>query len=325
MKIKARPIDPRAVRSELIAAQDQLVAFNRASERLSAEQIRSTAQMYQQLCARYSNLETFFPGTVETSEALRLVMHGRRLLYGSRLSENKETKIGFLKRAQNAFGLIWPYVLASFLLFVLGALTASFLVFLNPAFAWHFISEEGAQGLLQGKLWTEQVRGMSALASSSIATNNIKVTFSAFALGITGGIGTVAILFFNGWHIGGLFVVTAQYDMATKLLEFVYAHGFLELSIIFVSGGCGLYIGDSLIRPGSLSRKVSLQRGAKTAVDLLLFGALCLIPSGVVEGYVSPYDSVPVTVKLVLGLFLGGCYWVFLIRGLRMPTIDLRP
>jgi uncharacterized membrane protein SpoIIM required for sporulation len=102
--------------------------------------------------------------------------------------------------------------------------------------------------------------------------------------------------------------------MSWKLGEFILAHGFLELSVIFVAGGCGLYIGDAIINPGTRTRRRALQEHALVAADVIVYSAVWLILAGLVEGFVSPQESVPWGIKLGVGLLLGGAYWITLIK-----------
>ena len=106
----------------------------------------------------------------------------------------------------------------------------------------------------------------------------------------------------------------ARYGMAGKLFNFVISHGVLELSIIFVAAGCGIALGDALIRPGLRSRKAALQERARPVTMVVLFSALSLVPAGLVEGFVSPYQTISLPLKVALGLFLGGCYWWVLLK-----------
>lgn len=324
MKTKPKAVNLIALRKELKEFEEQFLSFSKDKKLLSASDLKIMSSSYQQLVSRYGYLETFLPGTKETAEALRLLNSGRRALYGSRLASAAEDQKSFFQRLPLAFSLLWPYCLFSFAIACVGGLLAVVLISLNPEFAWNFVNEETAERLQNGQIWTDQIRGLSSLASSRIATNNITVTFNAFALGVTAGIGTAIVLFFNGWHIAGLFAITSRYEMGHRLLEFILAHGFLELSIIFVAGGCGLYLGDAIIHPGHQTRKQSLQTKARPALDLVLFGALCLIPCGFVEGYISPSTAIPLQVKLLIGLSLGFFYWSILLRKSRAKKIQAR-
>ena len=144
-------------------------------------------------------------------------------------------------------------------------------------------------------------------------TNNIGVTLAATATGVTGGVGTALLIAFNGLQLGTIFASLSSFAMAMKLFDFVVAHGILELSVILVAGGCGFYIADGIINPGVLTRTRSLQRRAEELIELVVFNGISLVAAGTVEGFVSPYTSIPFFIKLALGLTLGAVYWSILL------------
>ncbi len=306
-------INWRKINEELRETEHAFTTFEKATTPYSASKLLHIARSYRLVCQRYAYLSAFYPDTSEGMRASRLVRLGRRLIYSRRLDTLSEAEPSLLKRVPASFHAIkWHCTISTLLGIGSGLITAA-IIQLDPNLAWLFLSEEIAQNLENGELWTESIQGMSSLASSQIMVNNIKVTLAAFALGITGGVGTAAIMIFNGVHLGGIFSALTHYNMAGRLLDFVVMHGFLELSVIFVAGGCGLYLGDALISPGSRSRKQALREHGKIVIDLLLFNAGCLVIAGLVEGFLSPY-AIPFVIKLAFGASLGIVYWAFLLN-----------
>ena len=314
-----RSINWKALDQQLDQTQTLLGGLEEQPERVSARQLFAVASAYQRICQLYAQLSTFYPETREAKEAARLVRRGRILIYGKRLGALREDRLSFFQRIPQSFQVLQNYCLLSLILGAVSAATAAILVQVNPALSWFFLSEEKAAQLSSGHLWTEQIQGISSLASSQIMTNNISVTLTAFALGITGGIGTAAVIISNGAMLGGVFSALSYYQMSHRLGDFVAAHGFLELSVIFVAGGCGLYLGDALLAPGSRSRKQALAEHGRHVVDLLVFNAICLIAAGFVEGFVSPQEFIPFWFKLTLGLVLAIGYWSYLLTGRIFP------
>lgn len=153
--------------------------------------------------------------------------------------------------------------------------------------------------VLRGEDWTQNIIGLNPIASSGIMVNNITVTFLAFALGITGGIGTIAILALNGLSIGSVLSLCVKYAF-TPILIFVAAHGVLELTAIFIAGGAGLLLGKALLIPGDVRRKDALMVNGRSAVQLLLGCIPLLIVAAVIEGFVSP-AAIPSPYKFAVG------------------------
>ncbi len=150
--------------------------------------------------------------------------------------------------------------------------------------------------------------GRSAVFSSFLFTHNIQVTFLVFALGVTFGLGTAGVLFWNGIPLGAL---AAQYHRSGEALFFwawILPHGVVELSVVMIAGASGLVLARGLWLPGDLPRHTALAKEAKTAVGLVLGGMPMLVVAGLVEGTLSQMHAprVPYWVKLAFaaGLLL---------------------
>ena len=140
----------------------------------------------------------------------------------------------------------------------------------------------------RGELWTEIAPTVRSAASTAILTRNIQVMFLAFGGGVLAGLLTVYVMIFNGLNIGAIFGLLQYHGLSAGLAEFVLAHGFIELSVIFVAGGCGLYLGDGLLRPGLYSRGQALVRRAVVGAQVILGCVPLLVRAGFIEGLISP-------------------------------------
>jgi uncharacterized membrane protein SpoIIM required for sporulation len=179
----------------------------------------------------------------------------------------------------------------------------SFLAFLLP-FAFSFLMcyvDEGFADMLDPALkqmivanedWTERVNEANPLFASAIQTNNIQVTFLTFAGGVFLGLGTLAVLASNGLHIGMVVAMCIRYSH-WKILMFMAAHGPIELSAIFISGGAGFLLGKALLMPGDLRRIDALVTNGLLAIRLLLGCIPMLIIAGLIEGFISPAHISP--------------------------------
>ena len=164
----------------------------------------------------------------------------------------------------------------------------------------------------QGELWTDIPVDERPYASSFIMTNNIQVSFLAFAGGVTGGLLTVYVLLFNGLLLGGITGLTAHYGIGLGLWTFVIGHGVLELSAIFITGGAGLMMGWAMLNPGLLRRRDALMLAARKAVLLVLGCIPVLITAGVIEGFLSPNAAIPWPVKWTVGVLSGLLFYGYL-------------
>jgi uncharacterized membrane protein SpoIIM required for sporulation len=197
---------------------------------------------------------------------------------------------------------------------VLGVLT----VLLHPDGAQVLVPADLRAFINRGELWTDSALGggrTPSLMAVEIFTNNLKVMISAFALGVTAGLGTVLVLFSNGLFLGATMAACFRGGVGPNILTFIAAHGPVELSVICIAGGAGLHMGRALIDPGERSRAVALRAHAQVAVQLILGSAPFMVLIGVVEGFVSPGPFFPWPLKLAVGVLSGFGFWRWLLRG----------
>jgi len=140
-----------------------------------------------------------------------------------------------------------------------------------------------------GYLPEREARAQGALLSSLVGTNNIQITFGVFASGVTAGVLTVGLLVFNGVAaIGAPLGLYARYGIVGQILNFVLAHGVIELTAICVAGGAGFHLAAAILLPGERTRRDALLYRARRALPLVAAATLMLVVAGLLEGYVSP-------------------------------------
>jgi uncharacterized membrane protein SpoIIM required for sporulation len=284
---------PDAIAAEVNSSLEVIGRLESSRSHDQAE-LRAAAEAYERIVGRFAYASTFYPGSQVAREAMRAVHLGRRLIYGRRLSSYTPHQRSFRLRVVEAFRPLRVYAGAAAAVMAVSAVLTFAMVLINPALGWNFVNEETAENLKNGQLWTEGIQGMSSIASSEIMTNNIKVCLLSFAAGIT---------------VGGIFAALLRYQMQGRLFEFIVGHGVLELSIIAVSAGCGLYIGDGLLNPGALTRREALQIRGRASIEVLLYSSAWLVVAGIIEGYVSPYPDLSFWTKAIIGVTLGASYW----------------
>ena len=166
--------------------------------------------------------------------------------------------------------------------------------------------------------------------ASFIATNNIQVTFLAFAGGVTFGLGTVWVMINNGLQIGAIAALASVNGLGSELLAFVSPHGGIELSVIFIAGGAGLRLGWALLRPGLLPRLQALAAAGQVAIRLMAGCVPLLLIAGTIEGLLSP-SGLPEYVRMLIGLGILLLFYAWLllvgrepVRGASATTDNLR-
>lgn len=177
--------------------------------------------------------------------------------------------------------------------------------------------------IYSGQMWTGSIFSIvpAPVASAAIFTSNISVALLAFAGGLSFGLVTFWILFQNGFMLGVVFKLCADYGLLGRLFEFIASHGLLEISSILVSGGAGFVLANALLHPGPYLRRDALAQQGRLALRMVVACVPALIMAGCIEAFISPSHA-PVWIKVTLGLVLGGVFWLYLLFTGRRPAIS---
>lgn len=131
-------------------------------------------------------------------------------------------------------------------------------------------------------------KGRSALEMFyTITFNNIKVSFLAFVLGIFFSFGTFYLLLSNGIMLGTFQYLFYHKGVFLTSLSAVWVHGTIEITSIVIAGGAGFVLGNSLLFPGTYSRKESLLKAARQGVKVVAGLVPFFIIAGFLESYVT--------------------------------------
>ena len=151
----------------------------------------------------------------------------------------------------------------------------------------------------------DRLAGAKTSFSSYLMTHNTKVSIFTLAMGITWGIGTLILLFYNGVILGA---VALDYVLAGEtpfLLGWLLPHGVIEIPAIILAGQSGLVLAGALIGWGkSISLKTRLRKISPDLVTLIMGVAVMLIWAGIVEAFFSQYHEpvIPYGAKIGFGL-----------------------
>jgi uncharacterized membrane protein SpoIIM required for sporulation len=311
-------------RSEAWAELDRLMSeAGRRPRRLGPDGVRRLGAAYRAAAADLALARRRWPGDPVVTRLEYLVGRARHLVYAAerrRLSLREFFAIRYwrLVRERMALvGLAWGLILVPMVVVAL----------------WAASDPPAAEGLVPGVLQgAGEARGdlglpvgAQAVLAGRIFTNNIQVSFLAFAGGIAAGLGTAAVLLFNGAVVGAVAGIAFEGGSGAAFLELVVPHGVLELSVIVVSAAAGLGMGRALIDPGLRPRRLALTDEARQAVEVVLGTVPWFVLAGLVEGFVTP-TAVGVAPALVLGSALAIAYWALVLwRGRPAVTPEPEP
>ena len=282
---------------------------------LSASDVHELGRLYRIATADLALAQREFANRPITAYLNQLIGRSHVVIYRGEPLSWRTLRRFFTETFPQLYRELLPYTTMAFLLFTIAALVVFGVVWWQPS-AIYTIEGPGIANLVreveEGKLWTDISPTARSAASTMILTNNIQVMFLTWAGGMSAGLLTLWVMVSNGLHLGAIFGLLQAHGLSAGLAEFIVAHGFIELSVIFLAGGCGFYMGDALLRPGLLSRREALTTRARVCVQLILGCVPLLVLAGLIEGFISP-SALHWTIKLAVGLLTGSAlhyYWL---------------
>ena len=291
---------------------------------LTHAQLETLALAYRQLLHDHAVASARFAGTAAARRLRELALAGTHWLH--RDHQDRLPGLGvFVTRAfPRAFRAQGGAIAAAAALFGTALLFGASFALANTGAGTVLLGPEAVQGLREGRLWTDSLVTTvpPAVSSSAIATNNMSVALLGWGGGAALGLGSLYVLVVNGLLLGAVLATTAHYGLFSRLLEFVSAHGPLELTLIVVTAGAGLSLGRALVAAEDVPRAVVLRAASRDALIVLLGCLPWFVALGLVEAIVSPSPAIPWALKVAVGLGLEG---LFLAWGLSDSAPEDRP
>src|SRR5437870_13920765 len=301
---------------ELLQSLDRMTL-----RRLGREEVRELGRIYRRTASdlAIARAESRDPRLINYLNSLVIRAHGR--IYRADANWLPRVTRFFTHDLPQTFRRTWRYTLTAAVFFWL-----SFGISLGITLRDQDFSEIAgvppmwrAQNTDAHRRWWLEVNNANQIAAAGIATNNIQVTFFAFAWGALLGVGSLYAMVFNGTMIGSILALTYRAGYGNELLSFMIGHGVIELSCIFIAGGAGTMVGSAILMPGNLSRADALKSRGLEAVRLVVGCALLLIVAGTIEGFISPQPISPI-IKIVIGAMTGVALYSYLLLAGREPV-----
>lgn len=288
------------------AFEGRLRDAQRQPRRVQHADLEALAIAYRQVLHDHALAASRFPGTGAAVRLRRLALQGTHWLHRDTTDRLPGLREFFGTRFPLAFRAHAVHLAMAVSLFCTALVFGSALAIVQPGAGTAILGREAVENLRRGHLWTESLVTTvpPAVSSSGIATNNMAVALAGWAGGAFLGLGSLYVILFNGFLLGLILATTLHYGLAGELLEFVSAHGPLEITLILTTAAAGLGLGQALVAAEDAPRRVVLARAGREALTVLLGCLPWFVVLGIVEGVISPAPAVPAPFKLALGLSL---------------------
>lgn len=170
---------------------------------------------------------------------------------------------------------------------------------------------------------SDRLAGVKTSFSAALMTHNTRVSIFTMALGMTWGVGTIILLFYNGVIMGAISVDYIMAGQTKFLLGWLLPHGVIEIPAILMAGQAGLLLASALIGWGRSVPLAARLREVSRDVTTLIFGVgLMLVWAGFVEAFLSQYHEpiIPYEAKIAFGLIEFALLCLFLARAGRRSS-----
>jgi uncharacterized membrane protein SpoIIM required for sporulation len=280
---------------------------------LSRPELQELGLLYRQIASDLAALRDDRGSTHYAAYLNQLLARAHHIIYAAERQSPRAILTFWLVTFPDTFRRNLGPTAVSLALFAMAAVVGAVLTYRHQDFKIGILGPAMVETIERREMWTHSIVAVKPIASSAIMTNNLSVALMTFAMGITGGLGTVYMLVFNGLLIGVIGMACASAGMSLQLWSFVAPHGVLELPAIIIAGSAGLRLAQGLLFPGLLPRRESVARAGAEAVKLALGCVPILVIAGVIEGFVSPTD-LGVTMKFAMASALFVLLMAYLFR-----------
>ncbi len=289
------------------------VAGARRRKPLDVDDLDEMIRLYRQAAADLAIARREFGDDRITILLNQLVTRAYGHIYRDTPAPFSQLRTFYVRDLPRLYRASWPYLSAAAALLFVPWLVMLALVVIQPDNARLMLSPGLIAEIKSGQTWFDSSVAERPALASFIMTNNAEVSLMALAGGMLAGWGTVAILVLNGLDLGAVSGALIAFGLGDRLVGFVAPHGFLELSVVVVSGGCGLMLGRALIWPELQTRSEALAEAGGRSVRLLLGLLPFLGVAGAIEGFVSPaHFAWPF--KLAIGAITAALFYGYLVR-----------
>ncbi len=277
--------------------KEKWIVFEKAisqSLKISPDQL---ADSYIQLTNDLAYAQTYYPDSKTLLYLNSLASQAHQKIYKNK-KEHKNRIISFWQTEFPLFFYHYHKTLSySFLLFIIACAIGSISALHDTSFVRLILGDayvnETVNNIEKGDPTAIYKSGSMIGSFLGITINNIRVAFLAYAFGVITSVGTGYILFSNGIMLGAFMTFFYTKGVLFEATKSVWLHGTIEISVIIIAGCAGLVMGNSILFPGTYSRRVSFMKGAKDGLKIVVSTIPFFIIAGFIEGFITRYSNMP--------------------------------
>lgn len=291
----------------------------RRRSQLTPVELEELVHLYQQVSAQLSTARVAYPDDALHGRLTRVVADGHAAVHGAR-ERSRGAVVRFVTRTfpEEVWRIRWFVLVAAALTFVPALVVGAWLGVSDAA-----VEASGPAAVREAYITQDFEAYYSSEPAAQFATkvtvNNIRVSITAYALGIVACVGTAGILIFNGANVGqagGLFVSVGEAD---RFFGLILPHGLLELTAVVVAGAAGLRLGWTLIDPGDRPRAAALAAEGRRSFNVVLGLVGAFVVAGLIEGFVTG-SALPTGVRVGIGVLVEVAFISYIVRFGRRPV-----
>jgi uncharacterized membrane protein SpoIIM required for sporulation len=305
----------------------RLAELSSRSRALNGGEADELVALYQRVATQLSVVQSAAPDAVVVGHLSSLLATARGAIAGPRVPAWKEILYFFTDGVPAALYRARRWWIATAAVSLIAAFFMGWYIAANPRVQTELASPDLVNGVFQpgGQFETYYTEFSPGSFGFKVWVNNAWVS----ALALFGGVTLVfpfVAMYMNTANLavdGGFMAAHGRFG---TFLSLVAPHGMLELTAVFVAGGCGMRIAWAILAPGPRTRAEALGEQGRVLGTMALGLACVLLVSGTIEGFVTGHTPAPV--RLTIGftaeaLFLVYVFWFGRRAALRGETGDV--
>ncbi len=285
---------------------------SRGVRRLDADELDELLVLYQSVSGHLSIAQTQYGDTGLISELTSVLALARGVIYRRRTQPVAAFRSFFTEAFPAAIWYLRRYVLVAALALLGPSLIVGIWLGNNETARNSTMDQTLAENIASTKFEEYYSSAPAAAFQSQITTNNIQVSFMAFAFGVLLGLPTLYLLVTNGMNLGAVGAVMHHYGQGGKFWGLILPHGLLEISAIIIAGAAGLALAWSIISPGDRTRRDSLAEQGSRSIVVIMGLVLAFVTAGLIEAWITP-SGLPTWARVGVGVIVAGLFWSYVL------------